>query len=55
MDGFWFFLRDFFEGIFKLVPFFGLWFNKFLIVIGFIAFFAWLWYMSKQKETETFD
>mgnify|MGYP006908205215 CR=1 FL=1 len=55
MDGFWYFLQSFFEAIFKVVPFFGLWFNKFLIVIGFIAFFLWLNYMSKQKEVEKFD
>ncbi|MBK7853113.1 MAG: hypothetical protein IPJ66_18850 [Bacteroidetes bacterium] len=55
MDGFWYFLGDFFNGIFKMVPFMGLWFNKFLIVIGFIAFFAWLNYMRQHQEVEKFD
>jgi hypothetical protein len=31
------------------------WFNKLLIVIGFLAFFIWVSYMSKQKEIEKFD
>lgn len=55
MTGFWYFLGDLFQGIFKFVPFFGLWFNKFLIVIGFVAFFSWLWYMNKHKEVTKWD
>lgn len=55
MTGFWNFLGEFFTAIFKLVPFFGLWFNKLLIVIGFIAFFSWLNYMRKNKEVEDFN
>lgn len=55
MTGFWYFLGDMFESIFKVVPFFGLWFNKLLIVLGFIAYFFWLRYMSKQNEVEKFD
>ncbi len=55
MDAFWYFLESFFKGIFKFVPFFGLWFNKMLIVIGFVAFFLWLSYMSKQKKEQKFD
>ena len=50
MDVFWYAIGDFFQWIFKAVPFMGLWFNKFLIVIGFIAFFTWLWYMKKNKD-----
>ena len=55
MDAFWHFIERFFQGIFKFVPFFGLWFNKMMIVIGFIAFILWLNYMSKQKEEQKFD
>ncbi|MBP6334730.1 MAG: hypothetical protein KA444_04590 [Bacteroidia bacterium] len=55
MDAVWHFIGSFFEGIFKFVPFMGLWFNKFLIVIGFIAFFLWISYMSKQKPEQKFD
>jgi len=55
MDAIWHFIASFFEGIFKAVPFIGLWFNKMMIVIGFIAFFLWLSYMSKQKEEQKFD
>ncbi|HNS12854.1 MAG TPA: hypothetical protein PKM97_09600 [Bacteroidia bacterium] len=55
MDAIWHFIASFFEGIFKAVPLIGLWFNKMMIVIGFIAFFLWLSYMSKQKEEQKFD
>lgn len=51
----WYFLRDVFEGIFKVVPFFGLFFNKLLILIGFIAFFGWMWYMTKNQSVEKID
>ena len=55
MSGFWYFLGDLFEAIFKVVPFFGLWINKLLIVVGFIAFVGWLRYMSKNKEVTKWD
>ncbi|MFM7216516.1 MAG: hypothetical protein ACKO1U_00705 [Bacteroidota bacterium] len=55
MTGFWYFLRDMFEGLFKIVPPVGLFFNKLLIAIGFIAFFGWMWYSSKNKSVEKFD
>ena len=55
MDGFWNFLAKFFEAIFSVMPAMGPIFNKLLIVIGFIAFFGWVWYMSKQNEVEKFD
>lgn len=55
MTGFWFFLRDVFEGVFKIVPPLGLFFNKLLIAIGFIAFFGWMRYMSKNKSVEHID
>jgi hypothetical protein len=51
----WYFLRDVFEGIFKIVPFLGLFFNKLLIAIGFCAFFGWMWYMNKNKSVEKID
>ena len=55
MTGFWNFLGAFFQGIFKLVPFFGLFLNKVLIVVGFIAFFYWLSQMAKDKEVTKWD
>lgn len=55
MDILWYLIADLFRLVFKVVPFFGLWFNKALIVIGFIAFFIWLRYMSKHKTVEKFD
>lgn len=55
MTGFWYFLRDVFEGLFTIVPTLGLFFNKLLIAIGFISFFAWMSYMSKHKSVEKFD
>ena len=33
----------------------GYGFNMLLIAIGFIAFFSWVWYMSKQKEVTKWD
>jgi len=55
MDAIWHFIGDFFQGIFEVVPFIGLWFNKMMIGIGFVAFILWLSYMSKQKEEQKFD
>jgi hypothetical protein len=54
-SAFWNFIGDVFQAVFSLMPAMGLWFNKLLIVIAFIAFFIWLNYMSKQKEVEKFD
>jgi len=55
MDGFWNFLAKCFQLIFSVMNWMSPWFNKLLIVIGFIAFFIWVSYMSKQKEIEKFD
>jgi hypothetical protein len=55
MDSVWYFIADFFQGIFKIMNWMSPWFNKLLIVIGFIAFFIWVSYMTKQKEVEKFD
>jgi hypothetical protein len=55
MDGFWHFIATCFQAIFSLMNHMSPWFNKLLIAIGFIAFFIWLRYMSKQKEIEKFD
>ena len=55
MDAIWYLIGDFFSLMFKVVPFFGLWFNKALIVIGFVAFILWLRYMSQHKTVEKFD
>ena len=55
MTGFWFFLRDAFQALFSIVPTLGLFVNKMLIAIGFIAFFAWMNYMTKNKSVEKFD
>ena len=55
MTAFWNFLGDLFTGFFRFVPFFGLWMNKLLIVIGFIAFVLWLRYMAKNKEVTKWD
>jgi hypothetical protein len=55
MDAIWYLIGDFFRLTFTVVPFFGLWFNKLLIAIGFIAFLGWLWYMNKHKTVEKFD
>jgi len=55
MDAFWNFLAKIFEAIFSVMSVIGSGFNKLLILIGFIAFFGWVWYMTQQKETEKFD
>ena len=55
MDWFWNGLAAFFQFIFKIMDWMSPWFNKLLIIIGFVSFFIWLWYMSKQKEVEKFD
>lgn len=55
MTAFWYLIADIFQAIFKIMPWIGLWFNKLLIVIGFIAFFSWIAYMSKQKEVTKWD
>jgi hypothetical protein len=55
MNSFWNFIAKFFEAIFGVMDMVSPWFNKLLITIGFIAFFIWIWYMSKQNEVEKFD
>ena len=55
MDGFWYFLAHFFQAIFSGMNWVSPWFNKLIIAIGFIAFFIWVSYLSKQKEIEKFD
>jgi hypothetical protein len=55
MDWFWNSIGWCFEQIFKLMPWMGMWFNKLLIIIGFVSFFGWLWYSSQHKEVEKFD
>jgi hypothetical protein len=55
MDAIWYLIADFFRLIFSIVPFFGIWLNKFLIIIGFVAFFWWLNYMKHHKNVEKFD
>ena len=55
MDIIWYWIGDFFRFIFSVVPFFGLWLNKALIVVGFIAFVLWLRYMKDHKTVEKFD
>jgi hypothetical protein len=53
MSAIWYLLGELFTAIFSIVPFFGLWFNKLLILIGFVAFFLWLRYMAlHSKEPE---
>ena len=47
---FWNFIGSFFTGVFTFVPPIGTFFNKFLIAIGFIAFFTWMWYQNKYKS-----
>ena len=49
------FIADFFQAIFKGMAAIGWGFNMILIIIGFIAFFGWIYYMSKQKEVEKWD
>jgi len=51
----WNFIASFFQAIFNIMNGMSPWFNKLLIVTGFIAFFIWLWYMSKQNEVEKWD
>jgi hypothetical protein len=55
MDAIWYLIGDLFRLIFSTVPFFGLWINKALIVIGFIAFILWLRHMANNKTVEKFD
>jgi hypothetical protein len=52
---FWNLIADFFQAIFSIMPAMGRGFNILLIIIGFLAFFIWLWYMSRQREVEKFD
>ena len=52
---FWNAIGDFFQFIFGIMNAVSPWWNKLLIVIGFGAFFIWLWYMNKHKDVEKFD
>jgi len=54
-SGFWNFIGGIFQAIFKFMAAIGWGFNLLLIVIGFVAFFGWLAYMSKQKEVTKWD
>ncbi len=55
LSGFWNFIASVFQAIFKGMASIGYGFNMLLIIIGFIAFFSWISYMSKQKEVEKWD
>jgi hypothetical protein len=55
MDAIWYLIADFFRFIFTVVPFFGLWINKALILTGFVAFVLWLRYMNNNRTVEKFD
>jgi hypothetical protein len=55
MDAIWYLIGDFFRIVFTVVPFFGLWFNKVLMVIGFVAFVLWLRHMKNHQIEEKFD
>lgn len=55
MTAFWHCIGDMFQAMFKIVPPVGMFFNKLLIAIGFIAFFGWMRFMSQNKSVEKFD
>lgn len=55
LAGFWYLLADIFQAIFRVMQWIGPVFNGLLIAIGFIAFFSWIAYMSKQKEVTKWD
>ena len=55
LEAFWKFLASIFQAIFKVMAGIGWGFNLLLIIIGFIAFFAWIWYMTRQKEVTKWD
>jgi hypothetical protein len=55
MDIIWYFIGDLFRLIFSVVPFFGLWINKLLIVVGFVAIVYWMNYMKNHKTVEKWD
>ena len=55
MDSIWYLTADLFRLIYTVVPFFGLWINKALIIVGFIAFIWWLNEMRKDQNVEKFD
>ncbi len=52
---FWNAIGNFFQFIFEIMNAVSPWWNKLLIVIGFVAFFIWLNYMNKHKDMEKFD
>ena len=56
MTAFWYFIGDMFQAIFGFVNhYMAGWFNKFLIVVGFIFFIGWIRYMIKNKEVTNWD
>ncbi len=55
MDFIWYSIADFFRLCFSVVPFFGIWLNKFLILVGFVAVCYWLNYMKNHKTVEKWD
>jgi hypothetical protein len=55
MDFFWYLIGDIFRFIFTTVPFFGMFINKLLIVVGFVAICYWLNYMKNHKTVEKWD
>ena len=52
MDAVWHFIADCYQAVFNIMPTLGLWFNKLLIVVGFVAFFYWVKQMAGHKEIE---
>jgi len=51
----WNAIAAFFQFIFGIMNAVSPFWNKMLIVIGFVAFFIWLSYMAKHKDVEKFD
>lgn len=52
---FWNAIGNFFQFLFRIMDALSPFWNKMLIVIGFIAFFTWCWYMINHKDVEKFD
>jgi hypothetical protein len=51
----WNAIGNFFQFLFSIMDAVSPFWNKLLIVIGFVAFFIWLNYMNKHKDVEKFD
>jgi hypothetical protein len=51
----WGFIAKIFQFEFKMLEAASPFFNKLLIVVGFIAFVLWLREMSRDKHVENFD